>query len=35
MSKLLIALALLVTFTAPSLAAEWPTVPAGAFGTVN
>ncbi len=35
MSKLLIALALLVTFTAPSLAAEWPSVPPGAFSTGN
>jgi hypothetical protein len=31
MSKLLIAVALLVTFTAPSLAVEWPTLPPGAF----
>jgi hypothetical protein len=35
MSKLLIAVALLVTFTAPTVAAEYPSIPPGAFGSVN
>jgi hypothetical protein len=31
MSKLLIAVALLVTFTIPTVASEWPSLPPGAF----
>jgi hypothetical protein len=35
MSKILIAVALLVATTAPSLASEWPSVPPGAFSVSN